>query len=571
VKLRCAAPTCKILVAIILSLSGFSLSCAQQSSAPQSFDLLIKNGKVLDGTGNPWYFADLGIRGDRIVAIGKLSNATGKKTIDAAGKIVAPGFIDTLGQSEMALLIDNRALSKLSQGITTEITGEGGSIAPQNEKTISPMRSVLDHYKLNVDWTTLDGYFRRLEKKGTPLNIGTYVGAAQVREAIIGDDDRPPTPAELDQMKALVEQAMKDGAFGISTALIYPPGHYAKTEELIELAKVAARYGGLYATHMRSEGASEMAALDEAIRIGREAGLPVEIFHLKVSGKSRWGSMAKVVEKIQTARDSGLDIRANQYPYIAGGTALASSLPPWVADGGIAKLLERLKDPSVRARIKGEMATDHADWENLFFDCGGGAGILIAGVVNADLKKYNGKTVAEMAKAENKEELEALFDFILKDNAQTGALYFMASEEDLITGLKQPWTSIGLDANESPLDGPLYEPQSHPRAFGSMPRFLGRYVRDQKLMPLTEALRKITSMPAQRAHLVGRGQIQVGYFADITIFDPAAIIDRATYTESTKLSEGIDTVLVNGQIEFEHGSLTGVNAGRALRGQGWAN
>ena len=570
-KLRCAAPTCKILVAIILSLSGFSLSCAQQSSAPQSFDLLIKNGKVLDGTGNPWYFADLGIRGDRIVAIGKLSNATGKKTIDAAGKIVAPGFIDTLGQSEMALLIDNRALSKLSQGITTEITGEGGSIAPQNEKTISPMRSVLDHYKLNVDWTTLDGYFRRLEKKGTPLNIGTYVGAAQVREAIIGDDDRPPTPAELDQMKALVEQAMKDGAFGISTALIYPPGHYAKTEELIELAKVAARYGGLYATHMRSEGASEMAALDEAIRIGREAGLPVEIFHLKVSGKSRWGSMAKVVEKIQTARDSGLDIRANQYPYVAGGTALASSLPPWVADGGIAKLLERLKDPSVRARIKGEMATDHADWENLFFDCGGGAGILIAGVVNADLKKYNGKTVAEMAKAENKEELEALFDFILKDNAQTGALYFMASEEDLITGLKQPWTSIGLDANESPLDGPLYEPQSHPRAFGSMPRFLGRYVRDQKLMPLTEALRKITSMPAQRAHLVGRGQIQVGYFADITIFDPAAIIDRATYTESTKLSEGIDTVLVNGQIEFEHGSLTGVNAGRALRGQGWAN
>jgi N-acyl-D-amino-acid deacylase len=571
VKLRCATFACKNLVTIILALSGCSLSCAQQSSAPQSFDILIKNGKVLDGTGNPWYSADLGIRGDRIVAIGKLSNATGKKTIDAVGKIVAPGFIDTLGQSEMALLIDNRALSKLSQGITTEITGEGGSIAPQNEKTISPMRPVLDHYKLKVDWTTLDGYFRRLEKQGTPLNIGTYVGAAQVREAVIGDDDRPPTPAELEQMKALVEQAMKDGAFGISTALIYPPGHYAKTEELIELAKVSAQYGGLYATHMRSEGASEMAAVDEAIRIGREAGLPVEIFHLKVSGKPRWGSMVKIVEKIQAARDSGLDIRANQYPYVAGGTALASSLPPWVADGGVAKLLERLKDPSVRARIKDEMATDHADWENLFFDCGGGAGILIAGVVNPDLKKYNSKTVAEMAKAENKEELEALFDFVLKDNAQTGALYFMASEEDLINGLKQPWTSIGLDASESPLEGPLYEPQSHPRAFGSMPRFLGRYVRDQNLMPVAEAVRKITSMPAQRQHLVGRGQIQVGYFADITIFDPAAVIDRATYTESTKLSEGIDTVLVNGQIEFEHGSLTGVNAGRALRGPGWTN
>jgi len=571
VQFRCAGVLFGLVVTIIPAFGCWSILEGQQPAGSQSFDILIKNGRILDGTGNPWYSADIGIRGDRIVAIGKLSSATGKKTIDAAGKIVAPGFIDTLGQSEMALLIDSRALSKLSQGITTEITGEGGSIAPQNDKTISPMKPVLDHYKLKVDWTTLDGYFRRLEKQGTPLNIGTYVGAAQVREAVIGDDDRAPTPAELDQMKALVEQAMKDGAFGISTALIYPPGHYAKTEELIELAKISARYGGLYATHMRSEGASEMAAVDEAIRIGREAGLPVEIFHLKVSGKPRWGAMVKIVEKIQAARDSGLDIRANQYPYVAGGTALASSLPPWVADGGVKKLLERLHDPNVRARIKNEMATDHADWENLYYDCGGGAGILIAGVVNPELKKYNGKTVAEMAKTENREELDALFDFVVRDNAQTGALYFMASEEDLIHGLKQPWTSIGLDASESPLDGPLYEPQGHPRAFGSMPRFLGRYVRDQKLMSLTEAIRKITSMPAQRQHLVGRGQIQVGYFADIAIFDPAAIIDRATYTESTKLSEGIDTVLVNGQVEFEHGALTGVNAGRALRGPGWKN
>jgi len=561
-----------VFVSILIILAGTtSPSVAQESSVAQSFDVVIKNGKILDGTGNPWYSADIGIRGDRIVAIGKLGQATAKKTIDAAGKAVAPGFIDTLGQSEMALLIDNRALSKLSQGITTEITGEGGSIAPQNEKTISPMKPLLDLYKLKVDWTTLDGYFRRLEKQGTPLNLGTYVGAAQVREAVIGDDNRPPTPEELEQMKTLVEQAMKDGALGISTALIYPPGHYAKTEELIELARVAARYGGLYASHMRSEGASEMAAMDEAIRIGREAGLPVEIFHLKVSGKSRWGSMVKVVEKIQAARDAGLDIRANQYPYVAGGTALASSLPPWVANGGYAKLLERLREPEIRARIKSEMAADHAEWENLFFDCGGGAGILIASVVNPDLKKYNGKTVAEMAKAQGKEELDALFDFILADNAQTGALYFIASEEDLVYGLKQPWTSIGLDASESPLDGPLYEPHDHPRAYGSMPRFLGRYVRDMQLMPLTEAIRKITSMPAQRQHLVGRGQLQVGYFADIIIFDPSTIIDRATYSEPTRLSEGVDTVLVNGQVEYEHGALTGVNAGRAIRGIGWSH
>jgi dihydroorotase/N-acyl-D-amino-acid deacylase len=474
-----------------------------------------------------------------------------------------------LGQSEYPLLIDNRSISKLAQGITSEITGEGASIAPHNEKTLGPLKPFLEHYKLTVDWTTLDGYFKRLEKQGTPVNIGTYVGAAQVRQAVIGDDDRAPTPAELEQMKQLVAQAMKDGALGISTALIYPPGHYAKTDELIELAKVAAQYGGIYGTHMRSEGASEMEAIDEAIRIGREAGIPVEIFHMKVSGKPRWGSMTKVVEKIQAARDKGLDIRANQYPYVAGGTALASALPPWVADGGTEKLLARLRDPKIRERIKGEMAADHPDWENLYFDCGGGSGVMIAGIVNPDLKKYNGKMVSEMAAAEHKPELDALFDFILADQAQTGALYFMASEQDLVYGLKQRWTSIGLDASETALDGPLYEPYDHPRAFGSMARFLGRYGRDQKLIPLEEAIRKITSMPAQRERLVDRGLIKTGFYADITVFDQATIIDEATYQDPNKLAKGVDYVLVNGQVEFDHGGLTGVTAGRALRGQGW--
>ncbi len=533
------------------------------------FDVIIKNGHILDGAGGPWYAADIGIRGDRIAAIGNLRDAKATKVIDATGRIVSPGFIDMLGQSETALLIDNRSLSKLSQGITTEITGEGGSISPQNEKTLAPLKPFLEHYHLTIDWTTLDGYFRRLEKDGTPINLGTYVGAAQVREAVIGDDDRAPTPAELEQMKTLVAQAMKDGALGISTALIYPPGHFAKTDELIALSKVAAQYGGIYATHMRSEGASETEALAEAIRIGREAGLPVEIFHLKVSGKSRWGSMPLVVAKIQAARDSGLDIRADQYPYVAGATALASSLPPWVADGGTDKLLERLRDPAMRARVKREMAADHKDWENLYLDSGGGSGVLISGVFNPALKKYDGKTVAQMAKAEGKPEYDALFDFILADNAQTGALYFMASEQDMLYALKQPWTSIGLDANELSLDGPLFEPHTHPRAFGSMPRFLGRYVRDEKLLPLDQAIRKITSMPAQREHLTGRGLIKAGYFADITVFDPATIIDQATYTEPTKLSRGVDYVLVNGQVEYEHGALTGAKAGRALRGPGY--
>jgi dihydroorotase/N-acyl-D-amino-acid deacylase len=533
------------------------------------YDLIIRNGHVIDGAGNPWYSADIAVSGDRIAAIGDLSQAHAKREIDATGRIVSPGFIDMLGQSEVSLLLDNRSLSKLSQGITTEITGEGGSIAPQNEKTLSPMKPFLEHYKLSVDWTTLDGYFRRLEKQGTPLNIGTYVGSAQVRQAVIGDDNRAPTPAELDEMKFLVEQSMKDGALGVSSALIYPPNIFAKTEELIALARVAAKYGGLYATHMRSEGASEMPALAEAIRIGREAKLPVEIFHLKVSGKPRWGNMKNVVAAIQLARDSGLDIAADMYPYPAGATALASALPPWVADGGVQKLLARLKDPAVRARIKKELAGDHPDWENLFYDCGGAPGVLIASTEKPELKQFEGKTLDEVAKTWKKYSEDTLMDFVLADNAQTGAIYFMASEEDLRTGLSQPWTSIGLDAGEMSLDGPIYEAHTHPRAMGSMPRFLGHYVRNQHLMPLEAAIRKITSLPAQREHLDGRGLLKPGYFADITIFDPASTIDHATFTKPDLLSEGIDFTIVNGQIEYDHGKLTGLTAGRVLRGRGW--
>jgi len=533
------------------------------------YDLIIRNGHIIDGTGNPWYAADVAVSGDRLAAIGDLREAHAKREIDAKGRIVAPGFIDMLGQSEVSLLLDNRSLSKLSQGITTEITGEGGSIAPQNEKTIAPQKPFLDHYKLTIDWTTLDGYFRRLEKQGTPLNIGTYVGSAQVREAVIGDDDRAPTPAELGQMKVLVEQAMKDGALGLSSALIYPPNIYAKTDELIALAQVASKYGGLYATHMRSEGASEMPALAEAMRIGREANLPVEIFHLKVSGKPRWGSMKNVVAAIQLARDSGLDVAADMYPYTAGATALASALPPWVADGGVQKLLERLKDPAIRARIKKDLAGDHPDWENLFYDCGGASGVLISSVQNPELKQFEGKTVEDVAKSWKKSPEDTLMDLVLADNAQTGAIYFMASEEDLRIGLSQPWTSIGLDAGEMSLDGPIYEPHAHPRAMGSMPRFLGRYVRDEHLLSLEAAIRKITSLPAQREHLESRGLLKPGYFADITIFDPATIIDHATFTKPDQLSDGIDFTIVNGQVVYDHGKLTGATAGRILRGRGW--
>ena len=546
-----------------------SASPAVSSAAEPAYDVLIRNGRIIDGTGNPWVSGDLAIRGDRIAAIGDLKNADAKRVIDARGLVISPGFIDMLGQSEYSLLIDNRSLSKLSQGITTEITGEGASVAPQNERTIAELQPGLDRYHLKVDWTSLGEYFARLEKSGTPLNIGTYMGAAQIRQAVLGDDNRAPSPEELERMKSLVAQTMQEGAFGISTALIYPPGHYAKTEELIELAKVVAGYGGIYASHMRSEGQSEVAAIEEALRIGREAHLPVEIFHLKVIGKPRWGTMPKVVSLIESARDAGQDVSADMYPYVAGGTALASSLPPWVAEGGTEKLLERLKSGANRARIQREMATEHPDWENLYLGSGGASGVLVSGIENPELKKYDGKTLAQIAAAQRKTPLDALFDLVIADKARTGALYFIASENDLRYGLKQAWTSIGLDASELSLDGPLFEPQSHPRAFGSMPRFLGHYVRDEHLLPLEQAIRKITSLPAQRERLRDRGLLKAGHYADVTIFDPATINDNATYEKPTLLSQGVKYVFVNGQIEYEQDHVTGVKAGTILRGPGW--
>jgi N-acyl-D-amino-acid deacylase len=540
---------------------------AEIDAAPL-YDFLIRNGRIIDGSGNPWYWGDVAINGDRIAAIGRLERANAKHVIDASGMFVAPGFIDMLGQSEGALLIDNRAQSKLSQGITTEITGEGDSVAPLDGLAVAGLNNFFSRYQLSVDWTTFDGYFRRLEKQGSALNVGSYVGAARVREIVIGNDARTPSPEELDKMKLLVRQAMEDGALGLSTALIYPPGAYAKTEELIELAKVASQYGGVYATHMRSEGVNERAALEETFRIGREAHIPIQIFHLKVSGKSRWGSMPSVVAMIQEARDSGLDVAANMYPYLAGGTGLTTALPPWVADGGSDKLFERLRNPQIRRRISNEIATNHGEWENNFLNAGGGSGVLIAAVNNPELKKYEGKTVAQVAKAQRQPVLDALFDLILADHGRTWAIYFLASETDLQYGLKQPFTSIGVDANETTIGG-RFPANGHPRAFGTMPKFLGHYVRDLHLVSLEEAIRKITSLPAQRVHLVARGQLIPGFFADVTVFDPLKLNDNATYIDPIKLSAGINYVFVNGQLEYDGGNLTGVTAGCALRGPGW--
>lgn len=549
------------------------LSCSSLAPSPPTqpaFDVLIRNGRIVDGSGNPWLREDLAVVGDRIAAVGRLDGAQARLVIDAHGMIVAPGFIDMLGQSELGLLIDPRAEGKLTQGITTEVTGEGASVAPLDERTFADAHSSMRRYGLRVDWHTLDGYFGRLQRSRSALNVATYVGATQVRALVLGEADRPPTDAELDRMKRYVEQAMRDGALGLSSALVYAPAAYASTEELIELAKVAARYGGIYATHLRSESTAIMTALDEAIRIGREANIPVEVFHLKVAGKPNWGQMVAVVRRIEEARAAGVDITANQYPYTAAATSLRACLPPWAHEGGRGALLERLKDPKVRARLKAEMRTASTSWENFYLGAGGGQGILVTHVDEPSLVRFLGVRLTDIARTMGRaDELDALFDLVIADNAQTGAIYFMMDEDDVKVAMKQPWVSIGTDTWAASNGGPLAATPSHPRGFGSFPRILGRYVREQRVLTLEEAVRKMTSLPANRVGLTRRGLLKPGFFADIVIFDPELIVDSATFEAPYRPSVGVKNVLVNGQHALRDGLPTGVLAGRPLRGPGY--
>jgi N-acyl-D-amino-acid deacylase len=539
------------------------------SSALAQYDILIRNGRVVDGAGNPWIYADVGVTGDRITFVGRApANATAKRVIDAKGLIVAPGFIDMLEQSEWNLLIDRQAVSKLTQGITTGITGEGGSIAPQNSQTLADRKDFLEHYHLTVDWTDLDGYFRRLEKQGSGINLATYVGATQVRRYVIGSVDRAPTADELTRMQQLVEQSMRQGAMGVSTSLIYAPAAYAKTDELIALAKAASRYGGIYASHIRNEADHEMEALDEAFRIGREANIPVEIWHLKVSGRQNWGKMPQVIAAIEAARASGLDVTANQYPYPASGTSLGATIPPKYHEGGSEAFVNRLKDPQVRTAIRQELSGS-GNAENMWRGTGGPQGILVSSVLDPKLKHYEGKTIAQIAADEHKDPLDALMDVVIAGKDHVGAVYFTMSEEDVKYAMQQPFVSVGTDAGAVNPEGPLSESKVHPRAYGSFARILGRYVRDQHLLTLEQAIRKFTSLAAQRVGLRDRGLLRLGYFADITIFDPARVIDVATFEDPHHTSVGMEYVIVNGAISLEHGKVTGQLGGRPLRGPGY--
>lgn len=535
------------------------------------FDLLIRNGRIVDGSGRAAYTADLAVKGDRIARIGNLAQATATRVIDARDLVVSPGFIDLLGQSETYLLIDPRAMSKVMMGVTTEITGEGESIAPINERQIKEQHDFLKRFSLTIDWRTLDEYFKRLEKQGTGVNLGTFVGATQVREYVIGYEDRKPTPQELDQMKKLVADAMRDGALGLSSSLQYVPARFADTSELVELAKVASQYGGIYATHQRSEANTIDASLNEVFEIALKAKIPVEIWHLKTAYKKNWGRMPHVLTRIKQARDHGMDITADIYPYVAGSTALSASLPPWALEGGTEKMLERLRDPAMRQRLKKEISEDQQDWENIYLGSGGPEGVLVSAVVNRELESLQGKRISEIAAQQKKDPLDAMFDLILADHGQTGAIYFMMSEADMRAAMQSPFVNFCTDSGARATDGPLAGTKSHPRGWGTYPRILGRYVREERLLSLETAIHKMTGGPAARVGLRDRGLLREGMFADITIFNPETVLDRATFENPNQYPTGIEYVLVNGRISVDKGQRTQTLAGRVIRGAGFKN
>jgi N-acyl-D-amino-acid deacylase len=551
-----------------------ALSCGTPSGqAPgraATFDVLITNGRIVDGTGAPWFRGDVGITADRIAAIGRLSGSSAATTIDASNLVVAPGFIDLLGQSEFNHLVDGRAASKILQGITTEVTGEGSSIAPVNDRMIEEAAPNAKHFGVAQDWRTLADYFKRIEERSrTTVNVATFVGAGGIRNYVIGKDDRPATAAELEEMKRLVGQAMEQGALGLSTSLQYVPDRFASTDEIVELAKVAAQYGGVYFTHQRSESVRIFESLDEVFAISERAAIPAEIWHLKTAYKASFGKMPEVLRRIEAARARGLDVSANQYPYTRASNGLDSCLPLWVREGGFAKTAERLKDPATRERVKRDMDdANAATWENQWYGANGGDGVMVSTVLDPSLRKYEGMTLTEIGKAMGKDPRDAVIDLVLADKGETSVVTAIMDENDVRAALKHPLVGVGTDSGAKAEDGKLSESKSHPRAWGSFPRILGHYVRDEQLLTLEEAIRKMTSKAATRVHLGDRGVLRPGLAADITVFDPATIRDVATFDDPTHYSVGVKHVLVNGRLVVADGAITQERPGKVLRGPG---
>jgi len=559
-------------ITLIALLCVATMSHAQQTS----YDFVITGARIVDGTGASWFVGDIGIVGDRIAAIGELHNAAAKKRVEAAGLVASPGFIDIQGQSEFNVLVDNRAASKITQGVTTEITGEGTSIAPINDRLLEDLQPGAEKYGVTVDWRSLDEYFRHFERARPAINLGTFVGAGGLREYVVGKDNRPATPTELEQMRQLVAQAMEQGAFGLSSALQYVPDVYASTDEIVELAKVARKYGGVYFTHQRSEGDSIFESLDEVFAIAQRAGIPATIWHLKTAYPENWGKMPEVLRRIEAARTRGLDVGASVYPYARASNGLFACFPSWISEGGTKKMAERLKDPAQRARAKKEMDDPNAPWQNQWLGSGGAKGVLLIQVLNPELRQYEGMNFEEIGRQMGKDPKDAAMDFALADRGASpyslgasGVVISIMDEADVRAANSNPLVTYGSDSPAQAEDGPLSLTKAHPRAFGTFPRILAEYVREEHTMRLEEAVRKMTSLAASRVGIMDRGILRPGMMADITLFDPATIQDVATYNNPLRYSIGVKYVFVNGRPVVLDGKITDERPGRALRGPGY--
>jgi len=547
------------------------VSSGQIASADPPFDVIIKGGTLYDGTGAEARITDIAIRGDRIAGIGDLANATAKTTIDARGLAVAPGFINMLSWSTESLIQDGRSQSEIRQGVTTEIMGEGESMGPVNDRLRQYMLKNQADIKYEIKWNTLAEYLQYLEKRGISCNAASFLGATTVRAYVIGFNDRIPTPQEMDQMRELVRKEMEAGALGIGTSLIYPPAFYAKTDELIELCKVAARYKGKYISHMRSEGNQLLEALDELFRIAREANIPAEIYHIKAAGQKNWPKVDELLARIEKAQKDGLKVRANMYSYTAAGTGLDACFPPWTEDGGYDALFKRLRDPVTRKKIKAEVSVDSDKWENLYLGAGSPDNILLAAFKSDKLKPLTGKTLAKVAEMRSKDPIDTAMDLVAEDESRIGTVYFIMSEDNVKKELQKPWISFGSDEASQAPEGVFLKSNPHPRAYGNFARVLGKYVRDEKVITLPEAVRRLSGLPATNLGLDHRGFIQEGMFADVVVFDPATIADRATFDKPHQYAVGMKHVFVNGVQVLKDGEHTGAKPGRALWGPGKTN
>lgn len=537
----------------------------------KTYDTILRNGMIYDGNGGEPYRADIGIRGDTIAYIGDLSRVSAQFSIDASGMAVAPGFINMLSWATESLIQDGRSQSDIRQGVTLEVMGEGWSMGPLNEKMKQQMQQSQTHIQYKIEWNTLGEYLQYLEKKGVSCNVASFVGATTVRMHVIGEDNRDPTAEEMERMKALVKQAMEEGAMGVGSSLIYPPAFFAKTPELTELCKTASQYGGMYISHIRSEGDKLFEAVEELITIAREANIPAEIYHLKAAGKDNWQKMDSVIRRVEKARAEGLNITADMYTYIAGGTGLTASFPPSLQDGGFGKLWERLQNPDVRKKLTGEMKTKTSDWENFYYAVGSPDKILVVGFRQDSLKKYIGKSLAEVAALRGASPEETAMDLVIQDSSRVECIYFLMDEHNVKKQIAIPWVSFGSDEGSYEPKGVFLNFNPHPRAYGNFARLLGKYVRDEKVISLAEAIRRLTKLPASNLKIQRRGELKTGNYADIVIFDPEKIQDHATFENPHRFATGVVHVFVNGVQVLKDGEHTGKKPGRFIKGPGVKN